>query len=110
MAIVGIHTVEITRIELPDFLRLDDMKSAAVFLIEALHLSDEEEAVKVIRKPLVPSGCPSVFTDLHDEIDLHNMVADLGKELFQDTLVDAREDVSCNQCFRLKFVKARREL
>ena len=38
------------------------------------------------------------------------MVADLSKELFQDALVDAREDVSCNQRFRLKFVKARREL
>ena len=48
VAIVGIHTVEITRIELPDFLRLDDMESAAVFLIEGLHLSDEEEAVKII--------------------------------------------------------------
>ena len=48
VAIVGIHTVEITRIKLPDFLRLDDMESAAVFLIEGLHLSDEEEAVKII--------------------------------------------------------------
>ena len=48
VAIVGIHTVEITRIELPDFLRLDDMESAAVFLIEGLHFSDEEEAVKII--------------------------------------------------------------
>ena len=38
------------------------------------------------------------------------MVADLREELFQDALVDAREDVSCNQRFRLKFVKARREL
>ena len=38
------------------------------------------------------------------------MVADLSKELFQDALVDAREDVSRNQRFRLKFVKARREL
>ena len=110
VAIVGIHTVEITRIELPDFLRLNDMESAAVFLIEGLHLSDEEKAVKVIRKPLVPSGCPSVFTDLPNEIDFHNMVADLGKELFQDAFVDAREDVTHNQRFRLKFVKARREL
>ena len=38
------------------------------------------------------------------------MVADLGKELFQDAFVDAREDVSRNQRFRLKFVKARRKL
>ena len=38
------------------------------------------------------------------------MVADLGKELFQDAFVDAREDVTHNQRFRLKFVKARREL
>ena len=38
------------------------------------------------------------------------MVADLSIELFQDALVDAREDVSRNQRFRLKFVKARREL
>ena len=38
------------------------------------------------------------------------MVADLGKELFQDALVDAREDVSCNQRFGFKLVKARREL
>ena len=96
VAIVGIHAVKIACIELPDFLRLDDMKSAAVFLIEGLHLSDEEEAVKIIRKPLVPSGCPSVFTDFPNEIDLHNMVADLRKELFQDVLVDAREDVSRN--------------
>ena len=110
MAIVGIHTVEITRIELPDFLRLDDMESAAVFLIEGLHLSDEEKAVNVIRKPLVPSGCPSVFTDLPNEIDFHNMVADLGKELFQDAFVDAREDISCDQRFGFKLVKARREL
>ena len=48
VAIVGIHTVKITRIELPDFLRLDDMKSSAVFLIEALHFPDEKEAVKII--------------------------------------------------------------
>ena len=48
VAIVGIHTVEITRIELPDFLRLNDMESAAVFLIEGLHFPDEEEAVKII--------------------------------------------------------------
>ena len=48
VAIVGIHAVKVTRIKLPDFLRLDDMESAAVFLIEALHLSDEEEAVKII--------------------------------------------------------------
>ena len=38
------------------------------------------------------------------------MVADLREELFQDAFVDAREDVSRNQRFRLKFVKARREL
>ena len=38
------------------------------------------------------------------------MVADLGKELFQDAFVDAREDISCDQRFRLKFIKARREL
>ena len=48
MAIVGIHAVKVTCIELPDFLRLDDMESAAVFLIKGLHLSDEEKAVKVI--------------------------------------------------------------
>ena len=48
VAILGIHAVKITRIELPDFLRLDDMESAAVFLIEGLHFSDEEEAVKII--------------------------------------------------------------
>ena len=82
VAIVGIHAVEITRIELPDFLRLDDMESSAVFLIEALHLSDKEETVKIICKPFTPSGCPPVFTDLHDEIDLHYMVADLRVELF----------------------------
>ena len=48
VAIVSIHTVEITRIELPGFLRLDNVETSTVFLIEALHLSDEEEAVKVI--------------------------------------------------------------
>ena len=48
VAIVGIHAVKIACIDLPDFLRLDDMESAAVFLIEGLHLSDEEEAVKII--------------------------------------------------------------
>ena len=48
VAIVGIHAVKVACIEVPDFLRLNDMESAAVFLIEALHLSDEEEAVKII--------------------------------------------------------------
>ena len=110
MSVICIHSVEFTRIELPDFLRLNDMESAAVFLIEALHPSDEEKAVKIIRKTLVPPGCPPVFTDLHDEIDLHYMVANLGIELFQDAFVDAREDITRNQRFRLKFVKARREL
>ena len=38
------------------------------------------------------------------------MVADLGKELFQDAFVDAREDISCDQRFGFKLVKARREL
>ena len=38
------------------------------------------------------------------------MVADLGKELFQDALVDAREDIPRDQRFRFKLVKARREL
>ena len=38
------------------------------------------------------------------------MVADFRKELFQDALVDAREDVTRDQRFRLKFVKARRKL
>ena len=42
------HLTTESDIELPDFLRLDDMESAAVFLIEGLHLSDEEEAVKII--------------------------------------------------------------
>ena len=48
VAIVGIHAVKVACIEVPDFLRLNDMESAAVFLIEGLHLSDEEEAVKII--------------------------------------------------------------
>ena len=48
VAIVGIHAVKVACIKAPDFLRLDDMESAAVFLIEGLHLSDEEEAVKII--------------------------------------------------------------
>ena len=38
------------------------------------------------------------------------MVADLRKELFQDAFVDAREDISCDQRFGFKLVKARREL
>ena len=38
------------------------------------------------------------------------MVADLGKELFQDAFVNAREDISCDQRFGFKLVKARREL
>ena len=46
--VVGIHAVKVACIEAPDFLRLNDMESAAVFLIEGLHLSDEEEAVKII--------------------------------------------------------------
>ena len=34
----------------------------------------------------------------------------LENSMIKDAFVDAREDISCDQRFRLKFVKARREL
>ena len=106
MAIEAVHFKCLFRIELPDCLRLHDMKTGGVVLIELLHFRNEIEAVIVIGEMLDPAGSAAILHCFQDQVRLDHLFSRFREEAFQDNLVDRREDVTCQQCFNLLLVKA----
>ena len=107
--VVAIHTVKLAGVQLPYLLGFDDMKPAAVFLIEQLHFTGEKQTVKIIREAGIPTGRPAVGAYLHNQLGSDHMLGDLAVKLLQYAFIDAGENISGKQRLRLQLIKAGRE-
>ena len=105
MAVEAIHLISLFGIEFPNGLRLNNMESGSIILIELLHLGNIVEAVIVIPELLDPAGSTAIFSRLEHEIGLDHVICCFGEEAFQNSFVDGREDVGSQQRLNILFFK-----
>ena len=73
------------------------METGGVLLEEGLHLRHLQDALVIILYAVVPHTGAAFFHGSCDRVHVDDMVADLGHQLHQNDLVDAREHLRVHQ-------------
>ncbi|GFI18710.1 hypothetical protein IMSAGC009_03887 [Lachnospiraceae bacterium] len=103
--VVSVHLIIAFGVFLPDTLCFCGMESGRVFLEEALHICNLQNAVIKILKWLIPCTGSTFLHRPRNGIHINDMVSDFGHQLCQNHFVDARETLCTNQIVNCQFFK-----
>ena len=96
-AVIGVHSIKVSRIGLPDALRICHMEAGRMLGKKGLHIGYLEQPLIVAANRAVPRHGPALFGNLLDCIHLDDLVADFPHQGGQNALVDAGETLGVYQ-------------
>ena len=73
--------------------------------IELLHVRNFQNALIEVLYSLIPEHCSALLRGLLDDIHINRMIDDICHQLFQNALINAREDFCLGKLFNRKLTE-----
>ena len=105
LAIVGVHTVVIFGIFLPNLLRLHGMETGGVVVEEGLHIDHLHDAVVIAGNLVIPSHRAPHIHNGGNCVCLYDLIADFSHQLGEDDFVYAGETLGVRKVADREFGK-----